>query len=200
MTSFEPDNFNILIVDDTSANLKTLRAILSARGYQVRPCINGEIALNTVRKSRPDLILLDIRMPGMDGYEVCRRLKKDPLTREIPVIFISALDETMDKIKAFELGGVDYITKPFQPGEVLARVKTHLKIRRYQMELEEKGVRLEKALDDLETANEELRRNMEESERFNRLALGREERIIALKEEVNDLLVQTGQGKRYTSV
>ena len=145
MTSLEPDNLNILVVDDTSANLKTLTAILSERGYQVRPAINGEIALNTARKKLPDLILLDIRMPGMDGYEVCRRLKEDQLTRDIPVIFISALDETMDKVKAFELGGVDYITKPFQAEEVLARVKTHLSLRQMQAQLEHQNTQLQQA-------------------------------------------------------
>ena len=136
MMSFAPDNLNILIVDDTSANLKTLTAILSKRGYQVRPALNGELALNTARKKPPDLILLDIRMPGMDGYEVCRRLKEDQHTRDIPVIFISALDESMDKVKAFELGGVDYITKPFQSEEVLARVKTHIELRQMRLDLE----------------------------------------------------------------
>ena len=145
MISFEPDNFNILIVDDTSANLKTLTAIVSERGYQVRPCINGEIALNAVQKKQPDLILLDIRMPGMDGYEVCRRLKEDQNTRDIPVIFISALDEAMDKVKAFELGGVDYITKPFQSEEVMARVKTHLSLRQMQARLEHQNNQLQQA-------------------------------------------------------
>jgi signal transduction histidine kinase len=143
--SFEPDNLNILIVDDTSANLKTLTAILSERGYQVRPAINGEVALNAASKKQPDLILLDIRMPGMDGYEVCRRLKEDQLTRDTPVIFISALDEAMDKVKAFELGGVDYITKPFQSEEVLARVKTHLSLRRMQARVEHQNTQLQQA-------------------------------------------------------
>jgi len=145
MMSFEPDSLNILIVDDTSANLKTLAAILSERGYQVRPCINGEIALNAVQKKLPDLILLDIRMPGIDGYEVCRRLKEDQKTRDVPVIFISALDEAMDKVKAFELGGVDYITKPFQSEEVLARVKTHLSLRQMQARLEHQNTQLQQA-------------------------------------------------------
>jgi signal transduction histidine kinase len=145
MMSFAPDNLNILIVDDTSANLKTLTAILSERGYQVRPCRNGEIALNAVQKKQPDLILLDIRMPGIDGYEVCHRLKEDQNTRDTPVIFISALDEAMDKVKAFELGGVDYITKPFQPEEVLARIKTHLSLRQMQARLEHQNTQLQQA-------------------------------------------------------
>ena len=145
MTSFSPDNFNILIVDDTPANLKTLTAIVSERGYQVRPAINGAVALNTTRKKQPDLILLDIRMPGMDGYAVCRRLKEDQKTRDIPVIFISALDQAADRIKAFELGGVDYITKPFQPEEVLARIRVQLSLRQMQIRLEQQNNQLQQA-------------------------------------------------------
>jgi len=145
MISFGPDNFNILIVDDTPANLKTLTAIVSERGYQVRPAINGAVALNTTRKKQPDLILLDICMPGMDGYDVCRRLKEDQKTRDIPVIFISALDEAVDRVKAFELGGVDYINKPFQPEEVLARIQVQLSLRQMQVRLEQQNNQLQQA-------------------------------------------------------
>ena len=117
---------DILIVDDTPANLNVLSAILGKRGYRVRPAINGTLALKAAQKAAPDLILLDVQMPGLDGYEVCRQLKDDPQTRAIPVIFISALDDVLDKVEAFQIGGVDYITKPFQIEEVLARVENQL--------------------------------------------------------------------------
>ncbi len=129
---------NILIVDDNPANLSVLSTILAERGYVVRPAPNGQMALMALQKFRPDLILLDIMMPKIDGYEVCRRLKEDEQTRDIPVIFMSALSEVLDKVKAFDVGGVDYITKPFQAEEVLARVKTHLALRELQKELERK--------------------------------------------------------------
>jgi two-component system sensor histidine kinase/response regulator len=117
---------DILIVDDIPANLRLLVAMLAEQGYKVRPALNGELALMNARAAPPDLILLDIKMPGLSGYQVCEQLKADPRTRDIPVLFISALDETLDKVKAFHTGGVDYITKPFQAEEVIARVRTHL--------------------------------------------------------------------------
>jgi two-component system, sensor histidine kinase and response regulator len=126
----------ILIVDDTSENITVLRQLLNAQGYRTRPAINGDVALHVARHTRPDLILLDIRMPGLDGFEVCRHLKADERLRDIPVIFLSALEETSDKVKAFTLGGVDYITKPFHAEEVLARVHIHLTLRRQQHEIE----------------------------------------------------------------
>lgn len=113
-----------------------LRQLLIERGYQTRPAINGDVALHVARNTPPDLILLDIRMPGMDGFEVCRQLKMEERTRDIPVIFLSALDETADKVKAFALGGMDYITKPFHAEEVLARVQAHVTIRKQRQELE----------------------------------------------------------------
>ena len=119
---------NILIVDDTPGNLRLLANMLANRGYKVRPAPSGAHALATTRKELPDLILLDVLMPEIDGYEVCRTLKADEQTRDIPVIFLSALDELHDKMKGFEAGGVDYITKPFHEEEVMLRVETHLKI------------------------------------------------------------------------
>src|SRR6478672_6205458 len=128
---------NILIVDDTPANLNVLSTILTQQGYKVRPANNGEAALVVAQRATPDLILLDIRMPGMNGFEVCRRLKEIDQTRDIPVIFISALDEVLDKVEAFEVGGVDYITKPFQILELLAAsgeapLTTELRIEMHQ--------------------------------------------------------------------
>ncbi len=134
---------NILIVDDTPENLTVLSRMLEAHGYQVRPAVNGQVALKAISRALPDVILLDIIMPGMNGYELCRRLKTDKQTREIPIIFISALDEVMDKVKAFAVGGVDFITKPFHAEEVLARVHTHLALRNMQRRLQTQNVRLQ---------------------------------------------------------
>ena len=119
----------VLIVDDTPANLQLLESILQGQGYAVRAAISGQMALKAVRIQAPDLILLDINMPEMNGFEVCHALKADPLLVEIPVIFVSAAVETADKLRAFEEGGVDYVTKPFQSLEVLARVATHLELK-----------------------------------------------------------------------
>ena len=128
-------NADILIVDDTPANLNVLSAILGKRGYRVRPAINGALALKAAQKAAPDLILLDVQMPGLDGYEVCRQLKASAQTRAIPVIFISALDDVLDKVEAFQVGGVDYITKPFQIEEVLARVENQLALHQQREEI-----------------------------------------------------------------
>lgn len=134
---------NILIVDDTPENLQVLSATLSEKGYKIRGVVNGKMAIRAAHSVLPDLILLDIRMPDMTGYEVCEILKKDAEVNNIPVIFISALDEAIDKVKAFQVGGVDYITKPFQVEEVLARVEHQLTIQKLQKELIEKNKNLE---------------------------------------------------------
>jgi putative two-component system response regulator len=124
------DQVDILVVDDTMANLQILTTMLKEKGYKVRPVLDGKTALQAVQMKIPDLICLDINMPGMNGYEVCEALKKNPAFKDIPVIFISALSEPLDKVKAFSLGGVDYITKPFQLEEVQARIDTHLRLHR----------------------------------------------------------------------
>jgi diguanylate cyclase (GGDEF)-like protein len=126
---------SVVIVDDVPDNLRLLTSILKDRGYKVRPAPSGARALATIHKAPPELILLDIMMPDMDGYEVCGRLKAEAGTKDIPVIFLSALNEVFDKVKAFKAGGVDFITKPFQAEEVLARVKTHLTIQAQQKTL-----------------------------------------------------------------
>jgi sigma-B regulation protein RsbU (phosphoserine phosphatase) len=128
---------NILIVDDTPANLRLLSQMLAEQGYRVRPVPDGPLALAAARAEPPDLVLLDVRMPEMDGYEVCEHLKAEAQTHDIPIIFISALDATQDKVRAFTAGGVDYITKPFQLEEVLARVETHLALRELQRQLQD---------------------------------------------------------------
>lgn len=136
----------ILIVDDKPANLKLLANLLAGQGYLVRAASSGSHALESVRVSPPNLILLDIKMPEMNGYEVCETLKDDNISRDIPVIFISALDDVQEKVRGFRSGGVDYITKPFQVDEVLARVETHLGIRRMQKQLQDNNRRMAREL------------------------------------------------------
>ena len=147
---------NILLVDDTQPTLRLLTDMLTKQGYKVRGVLNGPTALKAARLSPPDLILLDIMMPEMDGYEVCAQLKTDERTQNIPVIFLSALDETLDKVKAFSIGGVDYVTKPFEAGEVLARIETHLALRNMQKQLEGMNTELSEANASLKTSNEDL--------------------------------------------
>ncbi len=147
---------NILVVDDTPENLRLLAGILSEKGYQVRPVPNGKLALSAAQKMPPDIVLLDIMMPEMDGYEVCQRLKDSEVTKDIPVIFISAINDVMDKVKAFAVGGVDFITKPFQVEEVLARIDTHLKICSLQQSLQEKNQDLATAIHQLQATQEHL--------------------------------------------
>jgi len=151
---------NILAVDDSPDNLRLLVGILAKQGYEVRPASDGEFALQSARSTPPDLILLDIKMPDMDGYAVCERLKANKRTRDIPVIFISALSEEVEKVKGFEVGGVDYITKPFQPKEVLARVKIHLILQRLRNHLEEvvaeRTTELQKALAEIQQLKDQL--------------------------------------------
>jgi len=146
----------ILVVDDTPANLQLLTATFTKQGYQILPAISGKVALNVVQKLLPDLILLDINMPNMNGYEVCEHLKANERTRDIPVIFVSALSETFDKVKAFTVGGVDYVTKPFQTEEVLARVKTHLQLYQLQQQLAAQNEELQATLEHLKTTQTQL--------------------------------------------
>ncbi|MFB2877998.1 response regulator [Floridanema aerugineum] len=145
---------NILIVDDTPENLQVLSATLTDSGYKVRGVINGKMAIRAARSAQPDLILLDIRMPDMNGYQVCEQLKIDSSTWEIPVIFISASDEVLDKVKAFQVGGVDYVTKPFQVEEVLARVEHQLTIRRLQKQLIAQNQQLQEEIVERKKAEE----------------------------------------------
>ncbi|MBZ8180184.1 hybrid sensor histidine kinase/response regulator [Oscillatoria salina] len=147
---------DILLIDDTLESLQLLVNLLSHHGYKIRPTSNTKLALSTAQKYPPDLILLDIVMPEMNGYQVCEQLKSSPVTREIPVIFISAIDEVLDKVKAFSIGGVDYITKPFQVTEVLLRIETHLKMRKLQKTLQEKNEQLARTLQELKTTQTKL--------------------------------------------
>ncbi len=144
---------NILLVDDTPDNLRLLSTMLTQQGYEVRSVINGAMALMGVQAEPPDLILLDINMPQMNGYEVCQQLKAGDRTRDIPVIFISALEDVLDKVKAFAVGGVDYITKPFHVAEVLARIENQLTICRLQKQLKLQNTQLQQQMLELQELN-----------------------------------------------
>ncbi len=158
---------DIFLVDDNPNNLTLLYGILRNAGYQVRAANNGRRALETVTAYPPELIMLDINMPEMSGYEVCERIKANPTTRDIPVIFISALDDVFDKVRAFEVGGVDYVPKPFHAEEVLARVDTQLNLFRLRRDLESKRMALEDKQRALEESNRELERQNDELARKN---------------------------------
>ncbi|MDJ0728401.1 MAG: response regulator [Crocosphaera sp.] len=150
MNHINENQGDILIVDDVPENLQLLFTMLTEQGYEVRRVLNGKQALNVVRVEPPDLILLDIKMPELDGYEVCKRLKADETTQDIPIIFLSALNDTFDKVTAFEVGGVDYITKPFQLQEVIIRVENQLSLLRMQRQLKAKNKQLELVNQELE--------------------------------------------------
>lgn len=165
MEAPDVDVINILIVDDTPANLQLLTSLLRRRGYEVRAANSGALGLAIARATRTEVVLLDISMPEMDGFTVCEQLKSDQRTRDISVIFVSALSEVVDKVKAFAVGGVDYITKPFHVQEVVARVETHLTLRRLQQQLQAQNERLQQEMRDrlaaeaaLQAANLELKR------------------------------------------
>lgn len=140
-----PGHGDILVVDDVPENLELLFHLLTAEGYEVRRVLSGQQALQVVAADPPDLILLDIRMPGMNGYEVCSHLKTQPATATIPVIFLSALDDVSDKVKAFSLGGVDYISKPFKAEEVLARIRNQLQLQQQRRALHQAQQAAERA-------------------------------------------------------
>lgn len=148
---------NILIVDDTPANLRLLSRILAGQGFRVRVATGGDQALSLVQLALPDVILLDVMMPDMNGHEVCRHLKSDARTQAIPVLFLSALSSTADKLQAFNVGGADYITKPFQAPEVLARVRTQLARYRAETELRQVNERLQAQLAEIQALQAQLR-------------------------------------------
>jgi DNA-binding response OmpR family regulator len=167
----------ILVVDDTTANLKLLTTLLTEHGYTVYPASSGKLALEFIQSTLPHLILLDIRMPGMDGFEVCRRLKADERTRAIPVIFISILEDEDDKVKGLQAGAVDYITKPFQAEEVLARVRIHLRLRDLTERLEQAVTQRTAALHE---ANARLQRELAERRQAQKGLKASEERFQRL--------------------
>ncbi len=156
------ENFNesnkgdILVVEDLISNIKYIEQILKKAGYQVESVRDGELALRSLEDKQPDLILMDITLPGMDGIEACTQLKSNPLTSEIPIIFLSAFDKSDKKVEAFEAGGVDYVTKPFESAEILARIKNHLKINKLQKELEQNSEVLKREITERKNAEKEL--------------------------------------------
>lgn len=160
----EPTGGNILIVDDNPENLRFLSSVLEKEGYQVRNALDAELALDTLKTNLPDLILLDVGLPDMDGFELCQRLKATKRYKEIPVIFLSARVESVDKVKGFQVGGIDYITKPFALQEVLARVKTHMTIRFIQKTLEVQNTQLEQEIVARQQFDEELKKYQEHLE------------------------------------
>lgn len=193
----------ILIIDDNVTNLKVAINTLESYNYEVLMARNGQGGFARAKIGHPDLILLDIKMPDIDGYEVCRQLKEDAETCSIPVIFISALNEVFDKMTAFSIGGVDYITKPFQTEELLARVKTHLELRRLQQELQNTNETLEEKVRDRTTelaeANSRLQAEIERRKRQQQ----EKDRLFGVVSEQSDqlrnltnLLIQSGQTDR----
>lgn len=141
----------IMVVDDTPTNLGVLFTALKNAGYKVLLDSNGQSALDTIARLRPDIILLDVMMPNIDGFEVCRQLKANALTRGIPVIFMTALTDSVDEVKGLQLGAADYITKPFKVETVLARISTHLTLRNLQRDLQQRNAALQEALDTIKT-------------------------------------------------
>lgn len=152
MTNNYPNN-TVLIIDDEITNIKVASEFLELHNIEIMIARNGQDGIYRAKNGQPDLILLDILMPEMDGYETCHQLKSEPLTKDIPIIFMTCLTQLDDKLKAFVVGGIDYITKPFQAAELLARVSVHLELSNLQKELAEKNMRLEGALDTGNTVN-----------------------------------------------
>ena len=157
MTVENPAGGVILIVDDTPTNLGMLCDFLTASGFEVLVAVDGESAIEQAVYAQPNLILLDILMPGIDGFETCRRLKANPSTQHIPVIFMTALSETGDKVKGFQVGAVDYVTKPIQPEEVLARITNHLTIQNLQNQLQKQNLQLQQEVKERQRAEELVR-------------------------------------------
>jgi two-component system sensor histidine kinase ChiS len=182
-----PDNTAeeaILLVDDNPTNLQLLFETLDGRGFKLLIAKDGKSALSIAGKAKPNLILLDIMMPEVDGYEVCRQLKADPATAEIPVIFLSALTDTKDKVHGLEIGAVDYVTKPFQPDEVIARVNTHLTVYRLKRALDQKNKELQDANDLLEERVKKRTAQLEELNRAYQRFVPREFLNLLMKESI----------------
>lgn len=177
------EKYTVLIVDDNPANLGMLTSYLKEYGYKTPIARNGDIALQRAKYIRPDIILLDVVMPGLDGFETCRRLKADEATRDIPIIFMTALNGTEDKLHGFEVGGVDYVTKPFQQEEVLARVATHVRIRELTKHLQKQTIKLEQANDEIQRLNEQLKA---ENLRVSADLKESEQKYQTLVEEISD--------------
>jgi len=177
---------SILVIDDSPEKLKLLSGILSAAGYKVHLAPSGKLALNFINYNLPDLILLDIMMPHMDGYEVCQQLKAEQKTQDIPIIFISALQEVFDKVKAFSVGGLDYITKPFQQQEVLVRVENQLRLRRMSKQLIDQNI-----LEERNRMAREIHDTLAQTFAGIIIHLGAAERVIAANPEQAQAHIKT---------
>ena len=180
---------NILVVDDTPQNLHLLVDILTKYDYKVRPVPNGKLALSAAQINPPDLILLDIMMPDLDGYQVCKELKSNPVTKHIPVIFISAVDQSVDKVKAFAIGGADYITKPFQMHEVLIRVKHQLSLVNLKKQLKAKNEHLNKTLNQLQKQQKEIFKS-NKNQAIEKITSGITEQVSNPLSEINSSLAE----------
>lgn len=194
---------DILIIDDVPDNLRFLSELLIKAGYTVRKVTNGEMGIESAVLEPPDLILLDIKMPGISGYQVCDRLKSSDRTHQIPIIFLSALDEEAEKVMAFQAGGVDYILKPFQVVEVLARIETHLRISRLQQQLQQKNAQLEQEAEQRNTAESALKllnQNLE-TQVQNRISEFQKEnqKLVSLQTELQKILIREQQQNRLKS-
>jgi DNA-binding NtrC family response regulator len=181
-----PPKEKLLVADDNPVNINVLRDALEPHGYEILAAPNGETALKIAQLALPGLILLDIMMPGLDGIEVCRRLKAIGSTHEIPVIFLTARQEMESLTEAFEAGGVDYVTKPFQPEEIIIRIETHLRSRRLTRELTEKNAALEQRTAELTAANEQLRQEVSRRERAEDAVQAASEKLAALTDREAD--------------
>jgi len=188
-----PEPANILLIDDMPNNLRLLSSLLTKQGYKVRSVINGAMGLKAAQAKPPDLILLDINMPDLNGYQVCEQLKQNPVTQEIPVIFLTALDDVIDKVKAFRVGGSDYITKPFQIEEVVVRVQNQLQLRQAQKMLAEQNVVLEQEICDrkkIQTSLEEREIQLKEQT----------QRLEAALTEIQNTQLQLVQSEKMASL
>jgi PAS domain S-box-containing protein len=185
----------IVAVDDDAESLRLLTEILSQEGYHVRPAHTGKLALASIAAAPPELILLDKQMPGMDGFEVCRRLKKFQQTRDIPVIFLSGSDQEEQHVEGFHLGAVDFVTKPFKHRELLARVSTQLELRRLRVELEN---RVEERTEDLRLANEQLSHELADRKRAEQTLRESEERFRSMADSTSAMICVCGPDKLAT--
>ncbi|HEU4404190.1 MAG TPA: response regulator [Polyangiaceae bacterium] len=173
----------VLIVDDNPLNLEVLFTALEAEGLDVAVARDGETALKHVGYELPDLILLDALMPGLDGFETCRRLKADPKTRDVPVMFMTSLVDTRSRLEGFGAGAVDYVTKPFERAELVARVRTQISLRLATLELEQKNARLERRTEELLEANERISRELAQREAAEAERAALQEQIIAIQRD-----------------
>jgi DNA-binding response OmpR family regulator len=180
----------VLIVDDTSLDLQVLAMILGKDGYQIAAAVNGRQALDIIENIYPDLILLDIMMPGMDGYEVCKLLKASPDKRDIPIIFLTVKDDMADILSGYEVGAVDYVIKPFNSAELLARVRTHVELKKKRDNEKELIARLTTALEEQKRAEDALQKTNENLERLV------EERTVELVQKNRQLMEEIGERRR----